>query len=86
MTRIYAFMYSDGVRTTVDLPESLLRKTKSTAALRGSSMKDLIVRAIEHEVNGPDKGSDARQSQARKAPGDPLMGRPQAGSVQVRFR
>jgi hypothetical protein len=40
------------MRTTVDLPDSLFRKTKAVAALRGSSMKDLIIHAIEREVTG----------------------------------
>ena len=38
------------MRTTIDLPDALFRKTKATAAMRGSSMKDLIVRAVEREV------------------------------------
>jgi hypothetical protein len=54
----YVFM-----RTTIDLPDILFRKTKATAALRGSSMKDLIVRAIEREVgdSGPSKKSVPRR-------------------------
>jgi hypothetical protein len=45
------------MRTTVNVPDALFRKTKAVAALRGSSMKDLIVHAIEREVNqaAPDK-------------------------------
>jgi hypothetical protein len=43
----YGFM-----RTTIDLPDTLFRKTKAAAAMRGSTMKDLIVHAIEREV-GP---------------------------------
>ena len=39
------------MRITLDLPDTLYRKTKAIAALRGSSMKDLIIRAIEQEVN-----------------------------------
>lgn len=38
------------MRTTIDLPDTLFRKTKATAALRGSTMKELIVRALEREV------------------------------------
>ena len=38
------------MRTTIDLPDALFRKTKATAALQGSSLKELIVRAIEREV------------------------------------
>jgi hypothetical protein len=39
------------MRTTIELPDALFRKTKATAALRGSSMKELIVRAVEREVS-----------------------------------
>jgi hypothetical protein len=38
------------MRTTIDLPDALYRKTKAIAALRGLSMKDVIARAIEREV------------------------------------
>ena len=41
------------MRTTIDMPDTLFRKTKAVAALRGSSMKDLIVRAVEREVTNP---------------------------------
>lgn len=46
--------YSGLVRTTIDLPDSLLRRTKALAAMRGSSLKELIVRAVEREVNAED--------------------------------
>ena len=49
------------MRTTIDLPDTLFRKTKATAALRNSSMKDLIVRAIEREVNEPSAPASARK-------------------------
>ena len=32
------------------MPDALYRKTKAVAALRGSSMKELIVRAVEQEI------------------------------------
>jgi hypothetical protein len=41
------------MRTTIDLPDTLFRKTKAMAALRGSSMKDLIIHAVEREVSQP---------------------------------
>ena len=41
------------MRTTVDIPEPLFRKTKATAALRGSTLRALIVHAIEKEVDAP---------------------------------
>ena len=38
------------MRTTIDMPDALYRRTKAAAALRGSSMKELIIRAVEHEI------------------------------------
>ena len=46
------------MRTMIDMPDALFRKTKALAALRGSSMKDLIVRAVEREVNHPNPAED----------------------------
>ena len=43
--------YTAGMRTTIDLPDNLFRRTKALAAVRGSSLKELIVRAVEREVN-----------------------------------
>ena len=56
--------YSELMRTTIDLPDNLLRRTKALAAVRGSSMKELIVRAVEREVNSG--GSDAVGPSARR--------------------
>ena len=33
------------------MPDTLYRKTKAVAALRGSSMKDIIIRAVEREIH-----------------------------------
>jgi len=42
------------VRTTIDFPDSLFRRAKVVAAVRGSSMRELIIRALEREVNAED--------------------------------
>jgi hypothetical protein len=49
------------MRTTIDMPDALYRRTKAIAALRGSSVKDLIVSAVEREVKdaAPPKGKRA---------------------------
>ena len=62
------------MRTTVDLPGALFRKTKAVAALRGSSMKDLIIRAIEQEVGAaqPAKGRRAKLPLLHLSPGKKL--------------
>jgi hypothetical protein len=43
------------MRTTIDIPDALFRKTKALAALQGSSMKDFIIRAVEHETEAAAK-------------------------------
>jgi hypothetical protein len=53
------------MRTTIELPDALFRRTKALAALRGSSMKDLIVRALEREVT---RGSGVLERQATVKP------------------
>ncbi len=39
------------MRTTIDLPEPIFRQLKATAALRGTSMKALIIAALEREID-----------------------------------
>ena len=51
------------MRTTIDMPDALYRKTKATAALRGSSVKDLIIQAVEHELTG--SGSKAKRKRVK---------------------
>jgi hypothetical protein len=41
------------MRTTIDMPNSLIRAAKARAAERGESLKDLVNRAIAHEVGLP---------------------------------
>ena len=53
------------MRTTVDLPDALFRKTKATAALQGSSLKELIVRAIEREVGSGVVDDHGRQHRVK---------------------
>jgi len=38
------------MRTTVDIPEHLLRRAKATAAFEGATLKGFFVAALEHEV------------------------------------
>jgi hypothetical protein len=41
------------MRTTIDLPDTLFRKTKATAAARGVSLKTLIAKAVERDITAP---------------------------------
>lgn len=38
------------MRTTIDLPDELFRTAKALSSLQGISLKALITRAIEHEL------------------------------------
>lgn len=38
------------MRTTIDLPDRVFRKAKAVASLEGVTLKQLITRAIEHEL------------------------------------
>ena len=40
------------MRTTVDIPDPTYRQLKAKAALRGCSVKELILRGVEAELNG----------------------------------
>lgn len=47
------------VRTTVDIPDPVYRRLKATAALRGATVKEIIVGLIEKELRiapSPRKG------------------------------
>ena len=41
------------MRTTIDLPPALMRAAKARAAEHGESLKDLVNRAVAHEVGLP---------------------------------
>ncbi len=39
------------MKTTLELPDPLLRKVKATAAARGQSMKDFVAEALREKLN-----------------------------------
>jgi hypothetical protein len=41
------------MRTTIDMPPTLMRAAKMRAAEHGESLKDLVNRAVAHEVGVP---------------------------------
>jgi hypothetical protein len=49
------------VRTTIDLPEGLFRRAKATAAMRGVSMKSLMIAALERETEPEAPPKSSRQ-------------------------
>jgi hypothetical protein len=38
------------MRTTVDLPDPVFKRLKAVAALRGTSLKEIILHAVEREL------------------------------------
>ena len=41
------------MRTTIDMPDGLMRAAKARAAEHGESLKDLVNRALAHELGLP---------------------------------
>ena len=41
------------MRTTIDVPDALMREAKARAAAHGESLKDLVNRALAHELGLP---------------------------------
>jgi hypothetical protein len=41
------------MRTTIDIPPHLMQAAKVRAAERGESLKDLVTRAVAHEIGVP---------------------------------
>jgi hypothetical protein len=66
------------MRTTIDMPNTLMRAAKARAAERGESLKDLVNRAIAHEVGLP----NARLAKAGRV-SLPLIGRDADPTVLV---
>ena len=54
--------YRGTVRTTIDMPDALFRRTKATAADRGVTLKQIIVNAVEHELSQSAKGAKGRRT------------------------
>lgn len=48
------------MRTTLDLPDDILRRAKITAVERGSSLRQLVIDALKHEMEQPSRSSRRR--------------------------
>ncbi len=45
------------MKTTLDIPDALLRRVKSRAALKGKSMRDFFVEAVQEKLEAEVKGT-----------------------------
>ncbi len=48
------------MRTTIDLPDPLFRELKAAAASRGTSLKNVIRKAVEAEVHAEERKAGRR--------------------------
>ena len=66
------------VRTTLDLPDDLLRRTKIEAVERGITLRELVAQALLHELEpqGPGRA-------ARKRPKFPIFPSSSPGSLDL---
>ena len=64
------------MRTTIDLPDSLLRQAKARAALEGLTLKELIASYV---VQGLQQGEVQRAAQPRRRSAPPMIARAATG-------
>lgn len=50
------------MRTTLDLPDDLLKRAKIAAVERGTSLRQLVGEALERELNEPEPGPKRRRA------------------------
>jgi len=48
------------MRTTIDLPDTVFRELKGVAARRGTSLKEVIGKAVEEEIRKAERKSGRR--------------------------
>jgi len=53
------------MRTTLDLPDPLLRQLKAKAALEGTTLKDLMRRLVERGLQLPDEPAPLQPKRTR---------------------
>ena len=49
------------MKTTIEIPDPLFRKAKSTAAERGESLKDFVTAALQEKLDATAKSARARE-------------------------
>ncbi len=64
------------MKTTIDLPDEILHRTKITAARRRTTMKALLIEGLEKVLNEEDTTSSSISALARLQNGYHLGGKP----------
>ena len=63
----------DVVKTTIDIPEALYRKAKIRAARTGSTLRDLVLGALESSLGEPTSSATSMKSKRVIRNGVPLL-------------
>jgi len=74
MTHIAIFIAF--MKTTIDLPEDVLRRTKVAAAMRSTTLKNLVIKGLEMVLREESGSFDASGALARLHKGYHLGGKP----------
>ena len=64
------------MRTTIDLPDAILKKAKMKAVEENITLKELFIRSLENELQAPEGKSDVS-----KAPWKKLQGKGSASAL-----
>lgn len=64
------------MRTTIDLPDDILKKAKMKAIQENITLKELFIRSLENEIKNPEP-----TSQISKAPWEKLRGKGSASNL-----
>jgi len=66
------------MRTTIDLPDAILRRAKAVAAMEGKSLKTFLSEAVEHELQ-----RRVEKEASRKRVSLPLVPSEKPGTLHV---
>ncbi|MGD9137644.1 MAG: hypothetical protein PVH42_12815 [Desulfobacterales bacterium] len=66
------------MRTTIEIPDHLLRRAKAAAALEGKSLKAFLAKAVKHELE-----RSAEKKIVRKKVSLPLIPSKRPGTLQL---
>ena len=64
------------MKTTIDLPETLLHRAKIVAARRKTTLKELVLRGLDWAIQSDPKTPDRQKALARLQKGLRLGGQP----------
>lgn len=64
------------MKTTIDLPDPIFKRTKIAAAQRGTSIKNLVIEGLEHVLNVGAENTSSEDALSRLKSGYHLGSKP----------